>query len=211
MHVCHVNSTWPGEIDRVLGLISRARAEGGHITTEAYPYGASATAIGAPFLEPERLRERRLGPSSLTYLPTGERVADETRLRELRAIDPNGLVVLDFLDEDDPAAAAALRRSLTFENAIVASDALPLVAVSGDFDPVRWPLMPGAVTHPRSAGCFSRALRLWREEGARWPRRYAGAPCFPPGPWKGRARRCGPKAGCDRGRPPTSWSSTPSG
>ena len=166
MHVCHVNSTWPREIDRVLGLISRGRAEGGRITTEAYPYGASATAIGAPFLEPERLRERRLGPSSLTYLPTGERVADEARLRELRAVDPNGLVVVDFSSEDDAVGRAALRRSLTFEDAIVASDALPLVAVSDDFDPLRWPLMPGAVTHPRSAGCFSRALRLWREEGA---------------------------------------------
>jgi hypothetical protein len=152
--------------DRVLGLIGRCQAEGGRVTTEAYPYGASATAVGAPFLSPERLRERNLAPSSLTYLPTGERVAGEARLRELRATDPNGLVIVDFLNEDDPADVAVLRRSLSFDNAIVASDALPLVPVSDHFDPRQWPLASGAVTHPRSAGCFSKALRLWREEGA---------------------------------------------
>ena len=32
--------------------------------------------------------------------------------------------------------------------------------------PSTWPLPPGAITHPRTAGCFSRALRLWRDEGA---------------------------------------------
>ena len=165
MHACHVNSTSARHIDRVLGLIERCQAEGGRITTEAYPYGAGATVIGAPFLAPERLRERRLSPPALTYLPTGERVADEARLRQLRAADPNGLVVYEYLNEDDPADMAVLRRSLTFANAIVASDALPLVPVSDDFDPDQWPLTAGAVTHPRSAGCFSRALRLWREEG----------------------------------------------
>jgi N-acyl-D-aspartate/D-glutamate deacylase len=62
---------------------------------------------------------------------------------------------------------AVLRRSLNFGDAIAASDALPLVAVADHFDPLAWPLAPGAaVTHPRSAGCFSKALRLWRQEGA---------------------------------------------
>ncbi len=166
MHVCHVNSTWPRDIDRALGLFGRCRDEGGRVTTEAYPYGASATAIGAPFLSPEGLAQHKLAPTAVTYLRTGERVADEARLAELRDRDPNGLVVVNFLDEDDPAEKAVLRRSLNFDDAIVASDALPLVAVADHFDPLAWPLAPGAVTHPRSAGCFSRALRLWREEAA---------------------------------------------
>ena len=136
------------------------------VTTEAYPYGSGATAIGATFLEPDYLRERGLLPSSLTYLPTGERVADEARLRELRATDPGGITVMEFLDENDPADGVILRRSLAFENSIVASDAMPLVRTSAGIDLEQWPLGPGAVTHPRSAGCFSRALRLWRGEGA---------------------------------------------
>jgi hypothetical protein len=92
-------------------------------------------------------------------------VADDARLRQLRAADPDALVIIDFLNEDDPADLAALRRCLTAEDTMVASDAMPLVPVSDQFDPRQWPLGPGAVTHPRSAGCFSRALRLWREEG----------------------------------------------
>jgi N-acyl-D-aspartate/D-glutamate deacylase len=169
MHACHVNSTSGRHIDRVLHLVARCQAEGGRVTVEAYPYGASATAIGAPFLSPERLRERHLGASAVTYLLTGERLADDARLRQLRESDPNGLVVVDFLDEGNTGDMALLRRSLGFDGAIVASDALPLVPVTDRFDPEAWPLPAGAVTHPRSAGCFCRALRLWRQEGVRLP------------------------------------------
>lgn len=164
MHYCHINSTSGRHIDRVLQVVEACRKAGGQVTTEAYPYGSGATAIGAAFLAPERLRERGLTPASLTYLPTGERVADEATLRELRANDPAALVVVEQLNEDDPADFALLCRSFTGERTLVASDAIPLVATSAGFDPLRWP-PTGALTHPRSAGCFSRVLRLWREEG----------------------------------------------
>jgi dihydroorotase-like cyclic amidohydrolase len=166
MHYCHVNSTSGRHIERVLGLVERCQRAGGHITTEAYPYGSGATAIGAAFLAPERLPERGLTPRSLTYLPTGERVADEARLRELRARDPGALVIIELLREDDPAELALLHRSFTPEDTIIASDSVPLVATGAEFDPLQWPLAPGVVvTHPRSAGCFARVLRLWRDEG----------------------------------------------
>jgi Amidohydrolase family len=165
MHYCHINSTSGRHIDRVLDLVDRSRRGGSRVTTEAYPYGSGTTAVGAAFLAPERLPERGLTPEKLTYLPTGERVADAARLRELRATDPDGLVLTQTLDENDPADLAVLRRSLIFANTIIASDSIPLVPTSADFDPLQWPLGPGAVTHPRSAGCFSRVLRLWREDG----------------------------------------------
>jgi cytosine/adenosine deaminase-related metal-dependent hydrolase len=166
MHYCHINSTSSRHIDRVLALVARCQSEGGHVTTEAYPYGSGSTAIGAAFLAPERVHERFHGTTAITYLPTGERVADETRLRELRATDPGGLVIAEFLDERNPLDAALLRRSLTFPETIVASDAMPPMW-TGDARPdlAEWPLPPEAVTHPRTAGTFSRALRLWREEG----------------------------------------------
>ncbi len=164
MHYCHLNSTSGRHIDRVLGVVENCREAGGHVTTEAYPYGSGATAIGAAFLAPERLPERGLTPQSLTYLPTGERVRDEARLRELRATDPSALALIELLREDDPAELELLRRSYTSEGTIIASDSIPLVATSGEFDPLQWPLT-GVVTHPRTAGCFSRVLRLWREEG----------------------------------------------
>jgi N-acyl-D-aspartate/D-glutamate deacylase len=160
MHYCHVNSTSQRHIDRVLGLVGRAQAAGSRVTTEAYPYGSGMTGIGAAFLAPERLAERGLTPSSLTFAPTGERVASEARLRELRETDPGGLAIIQLLDEDDPADRELLMRSLTFPGAIVASDAMPLTWTGPEPDPLAWPLPGTAITHPRTAGTFSRALRL---------------------------------------------------
>jgi N-acyl-D-aspartate/D-glutamate deacylase len=166
MHYCHINSTSTRHIDRVLALIERCRAEGGTVTTEAYPYGSGATAIGAAFLSPERLAERDLSPRSLFYVPTAEWIADDARLRELRATEPGGAVIVRFFDEDDPEDMAILRRSLSFPDAIVASDAMPPLWTEGqDPDMNAWPLPPGVSTHPRTSGCFARALRLWRDEG----------------------------------------------
>ena len=165
MHYCHVNSTSQRHIDRVLALVARAQAAGSRVTTEAYPYGSGMTGIGAAFLAPERLGERSLSPSSLTYAPTGERVASAARLRELRQADPGGLVIIDLLREDDPADQALLMRSLTFPGAVVASDAMPLSWTAPPANPLAWPLPPTAITHPRTAGTFSRALRLLTRQG----------------------------------------------
>ena len=160
MHYCHINSTSLRHIDRVQDLVSRARAAGSRVSTEAYPYGSGMTGIGAAFLAPERLHERDLRPTDLTYAPTGEQVASRDRLRELRAADPGGLAIIRHLNEDDPADLAVLMRSLTFPDAIVASDAMPLTWSDPVPDPMTWPL-PGTVfTHPRTAGTFSRALRM---------------------------------------------------
>ena len=168
MHYCHVNSTSQRHIDRVLALVGRAQAAGSRVTTEAYPYGSGMTGIGAAFLAPERLGERGLEPSSLTYAATGERIASETRLRELRQADPGGLVIIDLLREDDPADRALLMRSLTFPGSVVASDAMPLTWTAPPADPLAWPLPPTAITHPRTAGTFCRALRLLTRDGGQF-------------------------------------------
>jgi len=177
MHYCHVNSTSQRHIDRVLDLISRAQAAGAHVTTEAYPYGSGMTGIGAAFLAPERLGERGLSPSSLTYVPTGERIASDARLRELRQADPGGLALIELLDENDPADRQLLMRSLTFPGAVVASDAMPLTWTGPVPGPLTWPLPGTAVTHPRTAGTFSRALRLLTRDGGQLSLAQALAKC----------------------------------
>jgi hypothetical protein len=111
MHYCHVNSTSARQIDRVLGLVERCRLEGAMVTTEAYPYGAGSTAIGAAFLSPESLARQGIRTDTLVLVATGERIADAARLAEVRAADPGALAVLHFLDEDDPADRAHLDRS----------------------------------------------------------------------------------------------------
>ncbi|HEX9043150.1 MAG TPA: hypothetical protein VF838_19395 [Trebonia sp.] len=97
MHYCHVNSTTLRHAERVLSLVARAQRAGSRVTTEAYPYGAGMTGIGAAFLAPDRLSERGLVPPDLTYALTGERVADAARLRELRAADPGAVVASDAM------------------------------------------------------------------------------------------------------------------
>ncbi len=74
MHICHVNSTSTRNIDRVNEMIGRGQDQGLAITTEAYPYGAGCTGIGAEFLAPEALTYQGLKPTDIRYLPTGERV-----------------------------------------------------------------------------------------------------------------------------------------
>ena len=160
MHYCHINSTSLRHIDRVHDLVGRAQAAGSRISTEAYPYGSGMTGIGAAFLAPERLGERDLKPTDLTYARTGEQISSEARLRELRAADPGGLVIVKHLDEDNPADLDVMLRSLTFPDAVVASDAMPLTWPGPVPDQMTWPLPHGAVTHPRTAGTFARALRL---------------------------------------------------
>jgi len=167
MHYCHINSTSRRHIDRVLRLIERCRAEGGRVTTEAYPYGSGSTAIGAAFLDPELLFRWELTPDSIIYLPTGERVADVARLRELRAQDPGGLAIFELLREDDPGDRDLLDRGMLGPDTMVATDGMPLIFDGQQVDDSAWPPPPGTVTHPRTAGSFSRTLRRYvREDGA---------------------------------------------
>ena len=168
MHYCHVNSTSIANVDRVLGLVEAAQREGSKVTTEAYPYGSGSTGIGAFFLDPDRLARMGLTPQRIRYMPTGERVADFDRLRELRATDPGGIAIIENLDENDPRERALLHKSLLFADSIVASDAMPITWMGGDSADTRaedaWPVPPHGVTHPRTAGTFARSLRVLTHE-----------------------------------------------
>ena len=168
MHHCHVNSTSRRHVDRVLGTISRASAAGARVTVEAYPYGAGSTGIGAFFLAPERLPAMGLRPSSLVLLPSGERIADEARLREVREQAPGTACIVEFLDESVPADWQLLHDSLAYPDAIVASDAMPVLWTDGRTDSRQWPLPPGGTTHPRTAGTFTKALRTMVRESGTW-------------------------------------------
>ena len=172
MHHCHVNSTSLRHVDRVLALLDRSRAAGSRVTVEAYPYGAGSTAIGAFFLAPEKLPGLGITPSSLVLVDTGERIADEARLREVRATDPGATCIVTFLDEADPFDRTHLHRALAYPDAIVASDAMPIAWTGPDGASVHeqhdWPLPAGGHTHPRTAGTFAKSLRLMVLESGAW-------------------------------------------
>ena len=210
MHYCHINSTSGRHIDRVLALVGRCQAEGARVTTEAYPYGSGSTAIGAAFLAPERLRERFRGTTSITYLRTGERIADEARLRELRATDPGGLVIAEFLDESEPGDAALLRRSLAFPDAIVASDAMPpLWTDTARHGRHRLALAAGS-GHPPAHGGHVRARPAAVAAGGRAA--HGGGPSRDPASCarcsRARSPRCAARVACRPARTPISSCST---
>jgi N-acyl-D-aspartate/D-glutamate deacylase len=167
MHHCHVNSTSRRHTDRVLGTLSQAQSEGARVTVEAYPYGAGSTAVGAFFLAPERLPAWGMTPSSLVLLPSGERIADEARLRQVRAEAPGTPCIVEYLDESDPADLTLLEHSLEFPGCVVASDAMPVLYPGMSYETRVWPLPEGGSTHPRTAGTYTKALRLMVRSG-RW-------------------------------------------
>ncbi len=168
IHHCHINSTSRRHIDRVLGTIEESRRAGAPVTLEAYPYGSAATAVGAFFPAPERLHVWGMAPSNIIMMATGERVTDAAHLAELRRLDPGAACIMEYLDESDPVDLGHLLSSLEFEATIVASDAVPVILPDGRLDTDEWPLPAGATTHPRTAGTFSRALRLMVREQQRW-------------------------------------------
>ena len=168
MHHCHVNSTSRRHVDRVLATLASARSAGSRVSVEAYPYGAGATGVGAAFLAPERLGAWGLTPRNLVLLPSGERIADEGRLRQVRETDPGTPCIVEFLSEEDPADWELLLSSLEFPDAIVASDAMPVIWPDGHHESAEWPLAPGGTTHPRTAGTFCKSLRVMVRESGRW-------------------------------------------
>lgn len=166
MHMCHLNSSSNRMIDLIAGAVERAREYGVEITTEAYPYGSSSTAVGAEFLAPNRLRGLGITADRILYLPTGERIADERRLEELRAADPAGLAIVQWADEEVAEDRDLLLRSLLLPDTAIASDSMPATLPGGGLVREGWPLPEAAMTHPRSGGCFARTFSwLVRELG----------------------------------------------
>lgn len=176
IHLCHMNSTSGQLTAKVAEVLSKAQQGGVRVTTEVYPYSAGSTVIGAAFLAPDQLERNHLKPTSLLYLATGERVADAQRLEEIRTNDPGGLCIIENFDENDPAELELLMRALTFPEAAIASDAMPMTffgdeSMRASAEEARrsntWPVPEGFIAHPRSAGCFAKALSwLTREKAA---------------------------------------------
>lgn len=168
MHHCHVNSTSRRHLDRVLDTLGRATAEGSRVTVEAYPYGAGSTGIGAAFLAPDRLARWGMEPHHLMLLPEGERIRDAEHLAQVREANPGHPCIVEYLDERDPADVAFLQRALAFPDAIVASDAMPVLWADGTHESDLWPLPPGGTTHPRTSGTFAKAIRMMVIELGEW-------------------------------------------
>jgi len=143
LHVVHVTSIGLAATPVLLDLIDGARARGLDVTTEAYPYTASATYLQSAIFDPGF--EQRLGISygDILWPATGERLTAETFAKYRTQ---GGLAVIFAIPE--AAADAAYRR--------------PHVLVSAD---AGFTFVNGKpVGHPRSAGTHARVLGRYVRE-----------------------------------------------
>lgn len=164
MHICHFNSTSGRDIELAADVISAAQRRGLPITLEAYPYPAGSTMIGSAFFRGPNWQERLGGVRYEDFELNGEPL-DEARFNELQKNAPNTVIVFKYLRPDiNPKDDAYLDRSMLYPGGAVASDAvwwtLNGKLVEGDV----WPMPKGAHAHPRSAGTFSRLLRVYVRE-----------------------------------------------
>jgi len=137
VHVVHVQSTGGRQTPHVLRLIAMARDRGVAVTTEMYPYTASATRIESALYDDwERFPDSRF--QNFLWPATGERLTRET-FAKYRAI---GGTVISFGNTEEVVRGAA---------------AHPLTMIASD----------GGLQHPRGSGTFARVLgRYVREEKA---------------------------------------------
>jgi N-acyl-D-glutamate deacylase len=163
-HVHHLNSTSARDIPRIAELLRGAQGRGLRVTTEAYPYGAGSTVVGAEFFRGADWRERRGGLGAADIELNGVPFNDET-LAEAQAKTPGAWIIAHFLHPDTrPADRDFLDQSVLFPGGAIASDGMPWTSkgqpVIGDV----WPLPADAFAHPRSAGTFTRFLRDYVRE-----------------------------------------------
>jgi len=163
MHINHLNSSSTRDIPRIAELLRGAQGRGLRITTEAYPYGAGSTVVGAELFRGnwrERLGGARAGDIELAGVP----LTDAT-LAEAQANSPGSWIVVHYMRPDRNAADQAyLDQSVLMPGGAIASDAMPWTSqgqrITGDV----WPLPADAFAHPRSAGTFTRFLRDYVRE-----------------------------------------------
>lgn len=162
-HIAHLNSISLRDIDVIASAIEKAQAQGVKVTTEAYPYGAGATSIGAVLFRGPDWRQRTGGLTAESFALDGKRLS-EAEFSRLQEDAPETTIVVHFLDMDDPKDQAILDKSVLFPGGVIASD-------GGDWrvngaraaDDV-WPLAKNAHSHPRSAGTYARFLRRYVRE-----------------------------------------------
>ena len=158
MHISHLNSIAVRDILRIAELLHGAQGRGLRITTEAYPYGAGSTVVGAELFRGnwrERLGGASAGDIELAGIPF-----NDSTLAEAQAKTPGEWIVAHYLRPDRSTADQEyLDQSVLFPGGAIASDGMRWTlnreVITGDV----WPLPANAFAHPRSAGTFTRFLR----------------------------------------------------
>ncbi len=133
LHVVHINSSGGRALPQLLEMIAEAQAHGLDVTTECYPYTASASAIESALYEEGWQQRTGLDYKDLQWAATGERLTAESFARYRKI---GGSVIAHGMSEE------MIQMAVASPLAMIASDGR---------------LREGK-GHPRSAGTFSRVL-----------------------------------------------------
>ncbi|HEY3811594.1 MAG TPA: amidohydrolase family protein [Caulobacteraceae bacterium] len=164
MHICHINSTSLRDIPKVLELVSNAQKHGVPLTVEAYPYGAGSTVIGAAMFRGPDWKQRLGDVKTSDFEYNGQTLNDET-FAALQKSNPGALIVFHYLRPDlFPEDQKMLDSAVLYPGGAIASDAMPWTENGKMLKGQVWPLPADAYAHPRSAGTFTRFLRLYVRE-----------------------------------------------
>jgi N-acyl-D-aspartate/D-glutamate deacylase len=141
LHVVHITSMGLKDTPRLIAMVEGARARGLDVTTEAYPYAASSTALDSAVFDTGWQQAFGITYNDLQWAQTGERLTAETFEKYRKQ---GGVVIIYNIPE------SAVREALSNPIVMVASDGMPIT---------------GPKVHPRGQGTFCRVLgRYVREE-----------------------------------------------
>ena len=143
LHVVHITSVGAAATPFLLDLIEGARAAGRDVSTEAYPYTAGATSLGAAIFDPGFQERLGITYGDILIPSTGERLTKET-FDTHRALGSGAIIFMI----PDSAADIAYRSP----HVMVASDG-GLSQRDGK-----------VFGHPRSAGTHARILGSYVRE-----------------------------------------------
>jgi N-acyl-D-glutamate deacylase len=162
-HIVHLNSMSLRDIDPIARMISNAQKQGLRISTEAYPYGAGSTGIGAAMFRGPKWRERTGGMSASNFDVGGKRLT-EKEFKELQLKNPETETIIHFLDLERAEDQAVLDKSVLFPGGVIASDGGTWLYGKENLSKDVWPIPENAWSHPRGAGTYARFLRHYVRE-----------------------------------------------
>lgn len=163
MHICHLNSISTRDIGPISEMIRGAQSRGVPVTTEAYPYAAGSTVVGAEILR-GNWRDR-MGGAHASDVELGGKPLDDSSLASLQDKAPGTLITIHFMrPEQSEADQGFLDQAVLLEGGAIASDGMPWVSGGRTLGGDVWPLPADAYAHPRSAGTFTRFLRDYVRE-----------------------------------------------
>ncbi len=139
LHIVHITSSGGRQTANCLKIIDGARGHGVDVTTEMYPYTASATRLESALFEGDWPKQSGLTYDKIQWTATGERLTAET-FAKYRKI--GGSVIVHGMTEDTVRLALAN----------------PMVMIASDGR------IANGKGHPRSAGTFARVLGLYVRE-----------------------------------------------